>query len=620
MGSMQYLLTGGTDSVKKFLVALFVSVFISGTSLAQEATLKPDSTRLYENIETYSNRSRFTMFMYRLIFKPVAPVSKKKVYKKLIQKPYSVFEGKYIRNIDIVTLDPFGYSPLDTIIAPQNFLHRTGNKLHIKSQAITIRNLLLFRKNDQFNSLRVKESERLIRSQKYVHEVSFSVVNTGKASDSVDIFIRELDRWSIIPEGSVSTAGMISGITDKNFLGTGHEFHNVFTRNFHNEINTFNTDYTIPNIRNTYISTMLHIGFDGYGNLNKSLTVDRPFYSSITKWAAGVSFSSVYRKDSLRDINSVYHPMTLKFRTQDYWAGKAIQIFKGNTENARATNLILTMRYLRIRFSEKPAGLNDPMNVYSNEDFYLAGMGFSSRKYVQDKYIFKYGVIEDIPVGKAIGLTGGYQVRNSSSRPYAGLKFSMGDYYSWGYLSSSFEYGTFFHGPRAEQGVITAGINYFTGLYEIGRWKIRQFIKPQISIGIGRFAYDSLTLNDGYGLDGFNSLSISGTHRLLLTIQTQSYAPWRFIGFRFGPYLSYSMGMLGNAGAGFKNSKVYSRLGLGVLIKNENLVFNTFQFSISFYPLIPGIGQNVFKLNSFRTTDLGFRDFEIGKPNNIIFQ
>jgi hypothetical protein len=78
--------------------------------------------------------------------------------------------------------------------------------------------------------------------------------------------------------------------------------------------------------------------------------------------------------------------------------------------------------------------------------------------------------------------------------------------------------------------------------------------------------------------------------------------------------------MLGDAVKGFKNSKVYSQIGLGVLIKNENLVFKTFQISISFYPLIPGIGQDVFKTNSFKTTDFGFRDFEIGKPARVIYQ
>ena len=59
---------------------------------------------------------------------------------------------------------------------------------------------------------------------------------------------------------------------------------------------------------------------------------------------------------------------------------------------------------------------------------------------------------------------------------------------------------------------------------------------------------------------------------------------------------------------------MYSQIGLGVLIKNENLVFKTIQISISFFPLIPGTGQNIIKMNSFRTTDFGFRDFEIEKP------
>ena len=172
---------------------------------------------------------------------------------------------------------------------------------------------------------------------------------------------------------------------------------------------------------------------------------------------------------------------------------------------------------------------------------------------------------------------------------------------------------------HAEQGIFTGGVNYFTGLFEIGKWKFRQFVKPQVTIGINRFSSDSLTLNEGYGINGFNSSSLSGTSRLVFTLQTQSYTPWNFIGFHFGPFLVFSLGMLGDETKGFKNSKVYSQIGLGVLIKNENLVFSTFQISIAFYPSIPGKGQNIFKMNSFKTTDFGFQDFEIGKPAVIEF-
>ena len=104
--------------------------------------------------------------------------------------------------------------------------------MHIKTRGIAIRNLLLFHKNQPFNSLLVKESERLIRAQKYVHDVAFSIIATGEDSDSVDVFIRELDRWSITPAGTVSNTRMLASITDINFLGSGHQFQNTFSRNF----------------------------------------------------------------------------------------------------------------------------------------------------------------------------------------------------------------------------------------------------------------------------------------------------------------------------------------------------------------------------------------------------
>lgn len=203
---------------------IFISVLISTSDLtfAQQPSVKKDSTLLYKKIEAYAGRSKFTTFIHGLVFKPVVPVLKtaevkRKGYKKLIQKPYSNFEGKIIRNIDIVTLDPFGYSATDTSFAKQKYLSRAGNKLHVKSQEITIRNLLLIRKNDPFNSLLVKESERLIRSQIYVHDVSFSVVPAGVKSDSVDIRIHELDTWSIIPRGTISPSHFRIGLTEKLF-------------------------------------------------------------------------------------------------------------------------------------------------------------------------------------------------------------------------------------------------------------------------------------------------------------------------------------------------------------------------------------------------------------------
>ena len=436
---------------KIIFILIFISILNSDFVFGQQKPTQPDSINPYKNIETYSKRNKFNKFMYRLIFKPV-PISspkkkvKKKVNKKLVQKPYSSFEGKIIRHINIITLDQFGYSVSDTFVVSQNLISTAGNKLHVKSQHITIRNLLLIRQNQPFNSMLVKESERLVRSMGYVHDVSFFVVATSKKSDSVDIFIRELDNWSIILDGALSTSNFNVNLTDNNFSGLGHRFQGGYKRNFTNGINAYKANYYIPNIKNTFISTTLHYEIDGYKNSNKSLSIDRPFYSTFAKWAGGASITSQFVQDSINNSYLINVPfLILGFRTQDYWAGFAQQIFKGNTETERATNLIFAVRYLSVQYFKKPSELNDPLRIYSNEDFYLAGIGISTRKYVQDKYVFKFGVTEDVPVGRVYGLTGGYQVRNDIGRWYAGLRVSYGNYHNWGYLSCVFDYGTFFH-------------------------------------------------------------------------------------------------------------------------------------------------------------------------------
>lgn len=450
----------------------------------------------------------------------------------------------------------------------------------------------------------------------YITDVSFYTVSVPETNDSVDIFIRELDSWSLIPGGSWSASRLTFNLRENNFIGLGHAFQNGIMLNHSTGDIAYRTKYFIPNIRGTYINSTVQHGTDEYGNFIKTFAADRPFFSPLAKWAAGVNISQHLNKDSIWSTNF----MRYKYNSQDYWAGSSVPVFKGNSEYSRATRFISAARFKRTRFLEKPPETIDTLRFYRNENIYLASIGITTRLYVKDKYIFKFGLTEDVPVGKVIGMTAGYQEKNNFGRFYVGARFSAGNYYSWGYLSSNVEYGTFLRPGQAEQSVFKIGANYFTRLFEIGRWKFRQFVKPQAIIGSPRTDYDSLTINHEHGLKGFNSPVLSGTSRLLFTSQTQSYAPLDFIGFHLGPYLNFSLGMLGDTENGFRGSKLYSQIGFGVLIKNDNLVMNAFQLSISFYPVIPGRGNNILKMNSFQTTDFGFRDFEIGKPAMVEFR
>lgn len=48
---------------------------------------------------------------------------------------------------------------------------------------------------------------------------------------------------------------------------------------------------------------------------------------------------------------------------------------------------------------------------------------------------------------------------------------------------------------------------------ELGDWKVRQFINPSIVFGNNRneSIKDKLTINDNYGINGFNSETLFGT-------------------------------------------------------------------------------------------------------------
>ncbi len=70
----------------------------------------------------------------------------------------------------------------------------------------------------------------------------------------------------------------------------------------------------------------------------------------------------------------------------------------------------------------------------------------------------------------------------------------------------------------------------------------------------------------------------------------------------------------------FKKSKAYSQVGVGVIIRNDYLVFSSFQLSLAFYPVIPGSGDDIFKTNAINSEDFGFQDFEIYKPQTVLYK
>lgn len=603
----------------KFLLYVLI-LFCYQLSFAQKNEVKKDSIKGYRDIEKYSKKRKFTKFIHKLIFNPVPKaIVKQPKSVKIPSKNYYKFEGKIIRNIEITTLDPFGYSDSDSTQKPKIFVQKAGNALHLKTKNLAIKNLILIKKNKPLDSLLIKESERLIRSQRFTRSVTSEMKVVSE--DSVDVYIRVLDSWSLVPDVNSSTSKSKFDLTEKNFLGLGHEFSNSYTKSLTSKENGYSVSYFIPTIKNTYISTGLNYGIDLDRNYSKSINMERPFFSSFARWAAGIGIGQNLTKIVSLDLNQVPMIQNSKFNYQDYWAGHAFRIFKGNTEYSRTTNFVTSARFFNKNYVEIPFINSDSLDIYSSEKLYLISLGITSRKFTQDKYIFNFNIVEDVASGFVYNLTTGYQKRFDDYKFYAGGKVALGNYFKFGYLSGNLEFGTFLELGKTNQTTTSLRLTYFTNLLEIGKWKFRQFVKPQIILGNNRIDsnYDRLTLNGANnGIDGFNSESLFGTKKLLMTLQTQGYSPWKVIGFRLNPYMSYTAGMLGDKEINFSNSKLYSQISLGVIISNDYLIFNSFQFSLSYYPNIPE-GNSKYKTNAISTSDFGLQNFEISKPSLISY-
>jgi hypothetical protein len=356
-------------------------------------------------------------------------------------------------------------------------------------------------------------------------------------------------------------------------------------------------------------------------NINKSINIKRLFFSSYAKWAGGINLGTQEEKDTLQDSYGVYAKQNFNYNFEDFWAARSFKLFNENNKRDLVVNLIASGRYLNIKYLESPSYEYDSINFYSSEHFFLSGIGLSMRKYVVDKYIFKNGVAEDVPIGEIVGLTSGYQYKNNKGRFYLGSQLTLGNYFKWGFLSTNFEYGTFFENGTTIQSAFSFQANYFTKLFHVGKWKLRQFVKPQLIFGMNRLNSigDQLTINETYGIQGFDS-AVYGTKKMLVTLQTQSYSPFNLAGFRFNPYFNYTIALLGNKSNLLRDSNTYSRIGIGFIITNDFLVFHSFQISLAYYPSIPGDGNNVFKTNSNETSDFGFQEFSFDKPRTIIYK
>jgi hypothetical protein len=533
---------------------------------------------LLDSLKIKASKYLLTKKLYGLLIVSPGPSSQKNISKSS-EADYLQYSGKRIRNIEIQRLDVFGSNIYNPLISNPNKIENILNKTHLNTNEFIIRKNLLFSEGDTISPLRLSDNERILRTLPFINDSRIVVIPVS--DDEADIVVITRDVYSL--GASIDYSSLRKGtvsIFEKNLLGLGHEFRLdiPFDTNLPDSPG-FGLSYKVDNISKSFINMNIFY-FNGLGRKNYGFSLDRKLISYTTKYGGGISISEMFTTE---DLGTLPVPEPLKYNLQDYWLSRSFLLNK-----EKVTRLIFGARYTNNNVFDHPLILPDSYFNLQQYKMFLGSAAISIQKYYKTNLIYGYGRTEDIPYGGLLNLTIGREINEFKYRFYTGINLSAGQSIkSIGYLYFSTGFSTFLHDGITEQGQLQLRTNFFSNLLYLGNYRIRNFIKVDYTRGFDRYSDEYITFRHENGFSGFSNDTIKGTQRLTLSLESVFFSPKYFYGFRFAFFAFADLGYLSGTNEMVSVGGVLSGVGLGLRIRNDNLVFNTLQIRLGFYPNLP---------------------------------
>lgn len=208
--------------------------------------------------------------------------------------------GATVGEIRVLTRDVF-----DTDDPKENKRpFRWANALHIQTRPGVIERALLFKRGDPLSVRLIDETERVLRSARYLYDVKFRPV--AYHDGVVDIEVETQDTWTLDPGVSAGRSGGAnsSGIHLKeyNLLGTGMTVSYGRSNNVDRSSNEL--QFANEHAFGTWTSLSYSLAQNSDGRRDAASIV-RPFYALDTRWAAGITASKDDRIESIYNAGNV---------------------------------------------------------------------------------------------------------------------------------------------------------------------------------------------------------------------------------------------------------------------------------------------------------------------------
>ncbi len=513
------------------------------------------------------------------------------------EKPYLPYAGKIIRKI-IVRRIGFNSTVQDTSRNIQTFLSKTANSVHVDTREFVVRDNLFIKEGQPLNPYRVADNERILRNLNFVKDARI-LVKPVKNSNQVDLLVITRDVFSLGASFTPDAATKYRfSVQEANLLGMGQsiqvggQYDIDRSPKFGSEI-----IYQKINALGTFVNGTVGYsqinGGTSLGTENESavfLRLSRPLFHPFTRWAGGIEVSNNFSTNVYRRPDSLYE--NYRYTIQDYWAGYSFgfNTMPDNLKENRNRRFVALRSYQQ-NFSEVPTGFIREIDRYAlrSRQGILGQVSFFRQDFYKTQYVVGFGRTEDIPYGYRVSFTGGVEKELGNQRTYGGTEVYYSQITANGAIVTYYlGFGGYYNPKKssAEDGIFIGNFQHFSKLHRTGTKRARL----QTNVGYARI-YDQtikrgVDIRDVNGILGFNPDSLVGTHRITLSEEAVLYTPWRILGFKLAPIARVDVAMLSQTNQIFQRKNFFSGLSAGIRTRNENLIFNTIEARIFYYPRV----------------------------------
>ncbi|WP_294142403.1 hypothetical protein [uncultured Sanguibacteroides sp.] len=595
-------------------------------TIVESGVFQPDSlirdTLRYEytKIKNAAYRWKWTKELYKMIF-----VNPKKYNIDIVQSEnsedrYKKYKGKIIRDIYVKILPPFGTSVRDTIYEQDSldWLRMMANNVHQKSSERIVKKQLTVKPGMAVDPFELVENEVLLKRLSNIDDVLIEIEEIPGNSDEVNLLVICKDEFSWTGEvwSNFLNAADI-GIESKNLFKRGHQVHYRASYRGRKDQRWGNLiEYQVDNLFSTRV--------DFYGSYENTyvrdmltLSLNRPFQTSRTKWAGGIGYSRIYSSSTLVDRDITKPVELFNYRLFDTWIGRSFYL---GEKYSFTRNLYLTGRYMGTQFVNRPIVTSDSNSYYYNRSTFIGAIAFMKLKYFKANLIYDFGRTEDIPSGLYGALLYGYERGDFTKNGYLGTEW----HYSWfnKYTNRFYAFhaalGSFMDGYDFESGVFKLGASYFSRLYHLSKHRLRFYSSMEYVKGIKRNNDDYIYFEDSK-ITGFDTDTLQGNQRLSGSLSTTLFLPYIKRGFRASLTGFVDAGALAEGNKSILKAQTYWAVGVSVNLRNDNLIFKNVSIRLTYYPKVPP-GFHSFDVDISSRRRTGFFDYRISKPETIKYE